>query len=65
MRIIKTYEEFSFEDGKSDVQVLEKPKGDREIIIHNPDHPANEKDEDPGSFIDNKGVVHIKNWKTY
>lgn len=63
MKFIRTYEEFRFED--EDVQVLEPKK--KSYLIDRPvdDTLLGGKEEDENSFIDSKGVIHIKNWKVY
>lgn len=63
MRYIKTYEEFKY-IGK-DVEVLEPTK--TKILTDEPIDPSllGEEEEDKGSYVDSRGVIHIKNWKTY
>lgn len=63
MKFIKTYEEFRF---KEDTDVLdpEVEVSDKTIDDVLSDDFFDDV-EDDGSFVDNKGVIHIKNWKVY
>lgn len=62
MRRLKLYEEFRFDDIQTlepEVELSDKTIDD---VLSN---DFFEDMEDEGSFIDENGVIHIKNWKVY
>ena len=63
MKFIRTYEEFRFKD-EEEVEVLEPETSE---LIDRPvdDTLLGKEVEDENSYIDPKGVIHIKNWKVY
>ena len=65
MRYLKTYEEFKFkEEEDTDVLEPEVELSDKTIDDVLSDDFFKDEDDDE-SYIDNKGVIHIKNWKVY
>jgi hypothetical protein len=59
MRFIRRYEEFRFKD-----EVLDTTT--KEILVDNPiDSKLLNEPDDKESYLDEKGVIHIKNWKVY
>lgn len=64
MRYLKTYEEFKFKE-EEDTDVLEPEVELSDKTIDDVLSDDFFKDEDDESYIDNKGVIHIKNWKVY
>jgi len=67
VRYLKTYEEFKFkEEEDTDVLEPEVELSDKTIDdVLSDDFLKDVEEEDKDSYIDNKGVIHIKNWKTY
>lgn len=65
MKFIKTYEEFRFKDEDEDTEVLEPEVELSDKTIDDVLSDDFFEDEDEGPFVDNKGVVNIKNWKIY
>ena len=64
MKYLKTYEKF-----RGDIDVLE-PKTKKNLLIDEPIDPSLLKDDeedikDNKSYIDSRGIIHIKNWKVY
>jgi hypothetical protein len=67
VRYLKLYEEFKIET--SDVD-LDQPEIDVEISDYTIDDVLDgslfgDDFEDKGSYIDSKGIIHIKNWNQY
>lgn len=67
MKFIRTYEEFRFKN--SETQVIEPASRpdmmDRPVDTSVLGGDVEEESEDDKSYVDSKGVVHIKNWKVY
>lgn len=69
MKYLKLYEEFEIEMPEVE---LENPGIDDEISNYTIDDVLDGslfdddfEDEDEGSFVDSKGIIHIKNWNQY
>lgn len=63
MIYLKTYEQFNFLEDDVDVDVLEPITKIKKKIVNEPKVLGIQ--EDIGSYVDKRGVVHIKNWKEY
>ena len=66
MRYLKIYEDFK----QSEIEVLEpevelSDKTIDDVLDPNFFSDIEEKEEKDESYIDSKGVVHIKNWNQY
>lgn len=69
MRYLKLYEDFELEMPEVDI---EQPKVDDELSNYTIDDVLGGalfdddfEDEDEGSYVDAKGIIHIKNWEVY
>ena len=73
MRYLKLYEEFEIPEVELDEPKVEEPKvDDDELSNYTIDDVLGGslfsddfEDEDEGSYIDHKGIIHIKNWNQY
>ena len=66
MRYLKIYEDFK----QSEIEVLEpevelSDKTIDDVLDPNFFSDIEEKEEEDESYIDSRGVVHIKNWNQY
>ena len=69
MRYLKLYEEFELEMPEVE---LEQPKVDDELSNYTIDDVLDGslfdddfEEDDEGSYVDAKGIIHIKNWNQY
>jgi len=69
VRYLKLYEEFEIESPEVE---LKEPKVDDELSDYTVDDVLGGalfdddfEEEDEGSYVDPKGIIHIKNWNQY
>ena len=69
MRYLKLYEDFELEMPEVEI---EEPKVDDELSNYTIDDVLGGalfdddfEDEDEGSYVDAKGIIHVKNWEVY
>lgn len=65
MRYIKLYENFDVEEIQLEEPVVLSDKTIDDVLGGNFFDEEDEVEDDDDSFIDNKGISHIKNWNVY